>query len=171
MQPRQPFGVVVQHRVAQRVALPSHDPGRVYPARPPKGFAIASAHNAARRSVSPHAVRHSSAAPMSFRITKPRAPIVPSCAEQTGGRPHFSPQQKSHQNQNLSQWVSCVSQRHFGRDPGQPLSSPGPISVVSPNFGSTLARVERPVFGLVSGTSHAAPDPRSPLGWRRHPPA
>jgi len=34
VQPRQAFGVVAQHRIPQRLTLPSHDPGRVRPARP-----------------------------------------------------------------------------------------------------------------------------------------
>jgi hypothetical protein len=42
---------------------------------------------------------------MSSRIAKPRAPIAPSCAEQTGRQSHFSPHKKSQQNQNLRQLV------------------------------------------------------------------
>jgi len=42
---------------------------------------------------------------MSSRIIKPRAPIAPSCAEQTERQPHFSPHQTSQQNHNLRQLV------------------------------------------------------------------
>jgi len=35
VQPRQAFDVVAQHRVPQRLAFPSHDPGRIRPAHPP----------------------------------------------------------------------------------------------------------------------------------------
>jgi len=34
VQPRQALGVVAQHRIAQRLAFPPHNPGRVRPARP-----------------------------------------------------------------------------------------------------------------------------------------
>ncbi len=90
VQPRQALGIVAQHCVPQRLALPPHDPSRIRPARSLQCLRDRECRRAARRSASPWANRRSSAAPMSSRITKPRAPTNPSSAEQTGRQPHFS---------------------------------------------------------------------------------
>jgi len=57
---------------------------------PSNACAIASARNAAQRSASPCANRRKSAAPTSFRITKPRAPIRLPPFEHAGRESHFS---------------------------------------------------------------------------------
>ncbi len=98
-QPRQPLGIVAQHRVAQRLALPSHDPDRVRPARSFQG--LRDGQRPQRRTPvrlaprEPPQLRRAYvvSAKSQVRFARDRQAACfhhPLCAEQTERQPHFS---------------------------------------------------------------------------------
>ncbi len=111
--------------------------------------AIASARNAARRSASPCANRRKSAAPTSFRITKPRAPIRLPPFEHAGRESHFSHATDHIRVSDCGNWYNSSAVIRDGCDDTQPCRQPYRCKACSGHFddltGTVLAGHHHPL--------------------------